>query len=60
MKSLYCQASSFIRYRFIAYSVKEDGVFCLPCTFSLNQPTHGFQAKTIQELEKNSWQSFDS
>ena len=54
MKSLYCQASSFIRYRFIAYSVKEDGVFCLPCIFSLTQPTHGFQAKTIQELEKNS------
>ena len=27
MRSLYCQASWFKRYQFIAYSVKEDGVF---------------------------------
>ena len=33
MRSLYCQASWFKRYQFIAYSVKEDGVFCLPCIF---------------------------
>ena len=33
MRSLYCQASWFKRYQFIAYSVKEDGVFCLPLSF---------------------------
>ena len=41
-KSLYCQASWFKIYQFIAYSVKEDGVFCLPCIFFPTQSTHGF------------------
>ena len=41
-RSLYCQASWFKIYQFIAYSVKEDGVFCLPCIFFPTQSTHGF------------------
>ena len=45
MRSLYCQASWFKRYQFIVYSVKEDGVFCLPCIFFPVQPIHGFRAK---------------
>ena len=40
-RSLYCQASWFKIYQFIAYSVKEDGVFCLPCIFFPTQSTHG-------------------
>ena len=47
MRSLYCQASRFKRYQFIAYSVKEDGVFCLPCIFFPTQPTHRFRAKCL-------------
>ena len=46
-KSLYCQASWFKRYQFLAYSVKEDGAFCLPCIFLPTQPLHGFWAKCL-------------
>ena len=55
MRSLYCQASWFKRYQFIAYSVKEDGVFCLPCIFFPTQPTHGFRAKCLISKPYTNW-----
>ena len=45
MRSLYCQAFWFKRYQFIAYSVIEDGGFCLQWIFFPIQPTHGFRTK---------------
>ena len=47
MRLLYCEASMFKRYQFIACSVKEDGLFCLPCIFFPTQSTHGFRAKCL-------------
>ena len=55
MRSLYCQASWFKRYQFIAYSVKEDGVFCLTCIFFPTQPTHGFRAKCLISKPYTNW-----
>ena len=55
MRSLYCQASWFIRYQFIAYSVKEDGVFYLPCIFFPTQPTHGFRAEHLISKPYTNW-----
>ena len=50
MRSLYCQASWFKRYQFIAYSVKKDDVFCLPCIFF---PT--FRAKRLISKPYTNW-----
>ena len=58
MRSLYCQGSWFTKYQFIAYSVKEDGVFCLPYIFFLTQPTHGFRAKCLISKRYTNWKKF--
>ena len=55
MRSLFCQASWFKRYQFIAYLVKEDGVFCLPCIFFPAQPIHGFRAKRLISKPYTNW-----
>ena len=55
MRSLYCQASWFKRYQFIAYSVKEDGVFCLPCIFFPAQPIHCFRTKRLISKPYTNW-----
>ena len=54
--SLYCQASWFKIYQFIAYSVKEDGVFCLPCIFFPTQSTHGLWAKCLISKPYTHWE----